>query len=44
VDFAAANAIVINADTNAILYQKNDADKIASASTAKMITALKKQR
>ena len=40
VNIMAANAIVINADTNAILYQKNDTDKIAPASTAKMITAL----
>lgn len=40
VDITAANAIVINADTNAVLYQKNSTDKIAPASTAKMITAL----
>lgn len=40
VNITAANAIVINADTNAILYQKNGTDKIAPASTAKMITAL----
>ena len=40
VDITAANAIVINADTNTVLYQKNSTDKIAPASTAKMITAL----
>ncbi len=40
VDITAANAIVINADTAATLYQKNGTDKIAPASTAKMITAL----
>lgn len=40
VNVTAANAIVINADTNATLYQKNGADKISPASTAKMITAL----
>lgn len=40
VNVTAANAIVINADTNAALYQKNGTDKIAPASTAKMITAL----
>lgn len=40
VDITAANAIVINADTNTVLYQKNGTDKIAPASTAKMITAL----
>lgn len=39
-NIAAANAIVINADTNEVLYQKNDTDRIAPASTAKMITAL----
>lgn len=36
----AANAIVVNKDTNAVLYQKNATDRIAPASTAKMITAL----
>lgn len=40
VNVTAANAIVINADTNAIVYQKNSTEKIAPASTAKMITAL----
>lgn len=40
VNITAANAIVINADTNVTLYQKNGTDKIAPASTAKMITAL----
>ena len=39
VDVTAANAIVINADTNTVLYQKSGTDKIAPASTAKMITA-----
>ena len=36
----AANAIVMNKDTDALLYQKNGTDRIAPASTAKMITAL----
>jgi len=40
VNITAANAIVINADTNETLYQKKGTDKIAPASTAKMITAL----
>lgn len=40
VNVTAANAIVINTDTNATLYQKNGTDKISPASTAKMITAL----
>ena len=40
VNVTAANAIVINADTNATMYQKNGTDKISPASTAKMITAL----
>ena len=40
VDIMAANAIVINADTNAVLYQKSGTDKIAPVRTAKMITAL----
>lgn len=40
VDITAANAIVINTDTNTVLYQKSGTDKIAPASTAKMITAL----
>ena len=40
VNITATNAIVIDADTNAVLYQKSSTDKIAPASTAKMITAL----
>lgn len=40
VNITAANAILINADTNETLYQKKGTDKIAPASTAKMITAL----
>lgn len=40
VDITAANAIVVNKDTNAVLYEKNSTDKIAPASTAKMIMAL----
>ncbi|WP_330424891.1 D-alanyl-D-alanine carboxypeptidase family protein [Lachnotalea sp. AF33-28] len=40
VDITAENAIVMNTGTNAALYQKNSTDKIAPASTAKMITAL----
>lgn len=40
VDITATNAIVINADTNTVLYQKGGTGKIAPASTAKMITAL----
>lgn len=40
VEIAAANAVVVNADTNTVLYRKNEAEKIAPASTAKMITAL----
>lgn len=40
VNIVAGNAIVINSDTNEMLYQKNATDKIAPASTAKMITAL----
>lgn len=39
-DIVAANAIVMNKDTDALLYQKNGTDRIAPASTAKMITAL----
>ncbi len=39
-DITAANAILVNKDTNTVLYQKNGTDKIAPASTAKMITAL----
>lgn len=40
VDVAAKNIVVMNADTNTLLYQKNSTDKIAPASTAKLITAL----
>lgn len=40
VDVVAKNVIVMNADTNTLLYQKNSTDKIAPASTAKLITAL----
>lgn len=40
VDVAAKNVVVMNADTNTLLYQKNSTDKIAPASTAKLITAL----
>ena len=39
-DIIASNAVVMNKDTNALLYQKNGTDRIAPASTAKMITAL----
>lgn len=37
VDVAAKNVVVMNADTNTLLYQKNSTDKIAPASTAKVI-------
>lgn len=40
VDLTAKNVVVMNADTNTLLYQKSSTDKIAPASTAKMITAL----
>jgi len=40
VNIAARNAVVINADTNVLLYQKGSTEKIAPASTAKMVTAL----
>lgn len=40
VTITAANAVVMNADTNLVLYQKAGSDKIAPASTAKMLTAL----
>lgn len=40
VDVAAKNVVVMNADTNTLLYQKNSTDKIAPASTAKLVTAL----
>lgn len=39
-DVVAKNVVVMNADTNTLLYQKNSTDKIAPASTAKLITAL----
>lgn len=40
VDIVAKNVVVMNVDTNTLLYQKNSNDKIAPASTAKLITAL----
>lgn len=40
VEITAESAIVINADTNTVLYQKQSTDKIAPASTAKLIMAL----
>lgn len=40
VDITAANAIVVEVDTNLVLYQKNGTAQIAPASTAKMIMAL----
>lgn len=40
VDIAAANACVLNVDSNSVLYQKNSDEPIAPASTAKMLTAL----
>ena len=40
VTLTAKNVVVMNADTNTLLYQKSSTDKIAPASTAKMITAL----
>lgn len=40
VDVTAENAIVVEADTNLVLYQKNGTAQIAPASTAKMIMAL----
>lgn len=39
-DVAAKNVVVMNVGTNTVLYQKNSTDRIAPASTAKMITAL----
>ena len=39
-DVVAKHVVVMNADTNTLLYQKNSTDKIAPASTAKLITAL----
>ena len=38
-DVVAKNVVVMNADTNTLLYQKNSTDKIAPASTAKLITS-----
>lgn len=40
VNITAANAIVMNKDTNEVLYQKKSTAKIAPASTAKMIMSL----
>lgn len=40
VDIGAANAVLMQADTHAVLYQKEALAKIAPASTAKLITAL----
>lgn len=40
VDVTAKNVVVMQADTGLVLYQKKGADRIAPASTAKMITAL----
>lgn len=40
VDVTAANVFVAEADTNVVLYQKNDTAQIAPASTAKIIMAL----
>jgi len=40
VDISAENAYVLNADSGAVLYQKNSGEHIAPASTAKMLTAL----
>lgn len=39
-DIGAANAVLMQADTHAVLYQKEARAKIAPASTAKLITAL----
>ena len=39
-DIGAANAVLMQADTHAVLYQKEALAKIAPASTAKLITAL----
>lgn len=39
-DITAKNAIVVEADSDFVLYQKDSRDQIAPASTAKMITAL----
>lgn len=40
VDILAANAYVLNVDSNSVLYKKNSNEHIASASTVKMFTAL----
>ena len=40
VDVTAKNVVVMKADTGLVLYQKNGTERIAPASTAKMITAL----
>lgn len=40
VDITAANAIVVEVDSDLVLYQKNGTAQIAPASTAKMIMAL----
>ena len=40
VDIMAANAYVLNVNSNSVLYQKNSDNHIAPASTAKMLTAL----
>ncbi|GGA37932.1 D-alanyl-D-alanine carboxypeptidase family protein [Paenibacillus physcomitrellae] len=40
VDIRAANAYVLNVDTNNVLFQKKSDEPIAPASTAKMLTAL----
>ena len=39
-DVSAANACVINADSGSLLFEKNIHERIAPASTAKMLTAL----
>lgn len=39
-DITATNAIVVEADSDLVLYQKDSRNQIAPASTAKMITAL----
>jgi D-alanyl-D-alanine carboxypeptidase (penicillin-binding protein 5/6) len=40
VDITAANAYAVNVDSGTALYQKNSDERIAPASTAKMLTAL----
>ncbi len=39
-DITAANAYVLNIDTNTVFFQKNSDEQIAPASTAKLVTAL----